>query len=85
MSLNRGPVEQKLVIELEGMAMLGLLRRVELVPCDKPPEWKKIRALDKDGRVYETKCMEAKSAGRNFMVFNIYLRRWARYIFHESA
>jgi len=64
------------VIEIEGLAMAGLIDRVELESCEKPPGWAKVMALTKDGRVLLTACMEPSTARRNFMVLSLYIRKW---------
>ena len=68
------------IIELEGMAMVGLLRSVRLEDCDRPKGWKKLVVETVNGEVRETNCIEPDAAKRNFMVFSLYIRNWSRLI-----
>ncbi len=71
------------IIELEGMAMTGLLRKVEMVECGKPPGWKKLKVETVEGEQLETNCMEPDAAKRNFMVFTLYIRNWGKLVTRE--
>ncbi|MFP3143749.1 MAG: hypothetical protein RXQ93_01850 [Caldisphaera sp.] len=68
------------VIEIEGLAMDGLIKSFTIIQCDKPKEYKKIRAVTFDGREIETACIEPDAANRLAMVMNLYLRNWSKYI-----
>ena len=71
------------IINLEGMAMVGLVKKAKIVDCgDSFPlrEWKKIVAELEDGEIYETGCMEPEDAKRNFMVITLYTRNWGKMI-----
>jgi len=68
------------LIEIEGMAMNGLIKRVELEDCETPPGWKKIIAYDHEERRLETGCMEPEAARRNYMVLVLYARKWGKMI-----
>ena len=68
------------IIELEGKAQVGLVEQVELVECEKPSGWKKLRAILVDGTIEETNCMEPDAARRNYMVFVLYSKRWGKMI-----
>ncbi|MDM7274715.1 MAG: hypothetical protein P3X22_001125 [Thermoprotei archaeon] len=70
----------KSIIELEGMAMAGLLREARLEECPKPEGWKKLVVVDSEGVEYETKCVEDQAARRSFLVFSAYISRWSDYI-----
>ncbi len=69
------------VIELEGMAMIGKVKRASIEECAGYPEgWKRIVAELDDGSTYTTGCMEPEAAKRNFMVITLYARRWGKLI-----
>lgn len=68
------------IIELEGKAQIGMVEHVELVDCEKPHGWKKLRAKLRDGSIEETGCMEPDAAKRNYMVFVLYARKWGRIV-----
>lgn len=70
----------KSIIELEGMAMAGLLRDVRLEDCPKPEGWKKLVVVDSEGVEYETKCIESQAAKRSLLVFSAYISRWSDHI-----
>jgi len=80
--MGEGKLLNPKLIELEGMAMAGKVRRVTVVECDDFPVggWKKIVAELDDGSIYETGCMEPEAAKRNFMVLALYTRRWGKLI-----
>lgn len=73
------------IIELEGMAMTGLLRSVRMVDCGKPPGWKKLVVETQEGEELETGCMEPDAAKRNFMVFTLYIRNWGKLVTREYS
>jgi hypothetical protein len=78
-----GRVLNPKIIELEGMAMAGLLRKAYLKECEDksyPEDWKKIIVETEDGKVLETNCMEPDAAKRNYMVFTLYIRSWGKSI-----
>ncbi|MEM0366456.1 MAG: hypothetical protein QXO93_05640 [Acidilobaceae archaeon] len=68
------------IIELEGKAIIGLIVDVELEDCSNPSGWKKIIARDRNGTMYETKCIEPQAAKRNFLVISSYASRWSNLI-----
>jgi len=69
------------VIELEGMAMIGKVKKARMEDCEDFPEgWKRIVAELEDGSVYKTGCMEPDAAKRNFMVITLYSRKWGKLI-----
>jgi len=68
------------IIRLEGMAMNGLIKEVALRDCSKPPSWKKIVAIDINGNVIETSCIEPDAAKRNLTVLLLYTKRWGHII-----
>ena len=70
------------IIELEGMAMAGLVKNVRLEDCQNFPleDWKRIVAELEDGSTYSTGCMEPEAARRNYMVIILYTRRWGKLI-----
>ncbi len=71
------------LIELEGMAMVGMVKRVRIMDCQGVPGkvgYKKLVAELTEGGLYETGCMEPDAAKRNFMVLTLYARRWAKLI-----
>jgi len=71
------------LIELEGLAMAGKVRKVYIEECDDSfpiREWRRIRAELEDGSTYLTGCMEPDAAKRNFMVLTLYARRWGKLI-----
>ncbi|MCE4608984.1 MAG: hypothetical protein F7C36_01205 [Desulfurococcales archaeon] len=75
------------LIELEGMAMVGQVKKVSMEPCEDsrfPKEWKRLRAILEDGTIYETGCMDPESAKRNYMVLSLYIRNWSKDIVIEK-
>jgi malic enzyme len=70
----------KSLIEIEGMAIAGLIDEVTLEDCVEPPGWKKIVVVDRKGVMYETKCLEPQVAKRNYMVLSAYTVRWSSLI-----
>ena len=72
------------LIELEGMAMIGMVRKARLEPCSSgyPGDWRKIVAELADGSKYETGCMEPDAARRNYMVLVLYSRNWSKLIWN---
>ena len=72
------------IIELEGMAMIGMVKKARMEPCGSgyPEGWKKIVAELTDGSVYETGCMEPDAARRNYMVLTLYIRNWSKLIWN---
>ncbi|AFZ71008.1 hypothetical protein Calag_1294 [Caldisphaera lagunensis DSM 15908] len=68
------------VIEVEGLAMDGLIKSFNVIDCEKPKGYKKIHAIAFDGREIETACIEPDAANRLTMVMNLYLRNWSKYI-----
>lgn len=73
------------IIELEGMAMTGMLTSVKMEECQRPPGWKKLVVETKDGKKLETGCMEPDAAKRNFMVFTLYVRNWGKLVTREYS
>ncbi|MEB3851461.1 MAG: hypothetical protein LRS49_02615 [Desulfurococcales archaeon] len=69
------------IIEIEGLAMNGMLREVSLEDCERPPGWKRIVAVADDGRRMSTSCMEPDAAKRNYMVMSLYLRQWGKLVY----
>jgi hypothetical protein len=74
------------IIELEGQAMVGLVKKVKLEDCNEFPVegWKRIVAELVNGEVYETGCMEEDDARRNYMVLALYTRRWGKIINNQN-
>ncbi len=68
----------KSLIEIEGLAMMGLIVEAMLEDCSEPPGWRRIVAIDREGNAYETKCLEPQAAKRNYMVLNAYIVRWSK-------
>ena len=73
------------LIKLEGMAMNGLIKSVELVECSEPPGWMEIRAKTLEGKLYGTGCMEPEAAKRNYTVIKLYVKNWGKLINEESG
>jgi hypothetical protein len=73
----------KTLIEIESMAMVGLIDEVALEDCIEPSGWKRIVAVDREGSVYETRCLEPQAAKRNYMVLSAYTVRWSKQIVSE--
>ena len=74
------------IIELEGLAMVGKILKIELVKCEEenvPEDWLKIRAYLKDGKIVESGCIEPDAAKRNAMVIRLYVRNWAKDLVRE--
>ncbi len=69
------------IIEVEGLAMNGMLEEVRVEDCEKPRGWRRIVARTKDGRLVSTNCMEPDAAKRNYMVLSLYTRKWGSLIF----
>lgn len=69
------------LIEIEGLAMNGLVKKVEMVDCDKPKGWKKIVVVTHDGKELASECIEPSAAKRNYMVFSLYAKRWGSQIY----
>ncbi|GBF09947.1 hypothetical protein apy_16720 [Aeropyrum pernix] len=63
-------------IEVEGLAINGLLKIARLDECDKPQGWLKLVVESLDGEVLETPCAEPEAARRFLAVINSYLNRW---------
>jgi hypothetical protein len=68
------------VIEVEGLAMNGLLKSFRLEDCGKPKGFQRIVAEAVDGRILRTGCLEPDAARREVMVMNLYLRQWSKFI-----
>ncbi|MGC9071156.1 MAG: hypothetical protein ACP5HK_00440 [Acidilobus sp.] len=64
------------LIEIEGLAMNGLLESFSLQDCGKPKGYKFIVAKSKNGRMLRTGCMSDDEARRQAMVLNLYIRQW---------
>jgi len=75
---------EKSIIEIEGMAIVGLVEDVALEDCREPEGWKRIVVVSLDGQVYETRCIEPQAAKRNFMVISSYAKRWSKQITGDS-
>ncbi|GAB6148343.1 hypothetical protein [Stetteria hydrogenophila] len=69
------------LIEIEGMAMNGLVESVKLEDCREPKGWKRIVAVDREGRTLASKCIEPEAARRNYMVLTLYSKKWGSLIF----
>lgn len=69
------------LIEIEGMAMSGLVKNVEITDCDKPKGWKRIIVTTNDGKKLASECIEPNAAKRNYMVLSLYTRKWGKSIF----
>ncbi|BAF34836.1 hypothetical protein APE_2598a [Aeropyrum pernix K1] len=63
-------------IEVEGLAINGLLRSARLEECDNPRGWYRVVAEGVDGEVLKTPCAEEDAARRFLAVVNSYLGRW---------
>lgn len=68
------------VIEIEGLAMNGLLESFTVEDCGKPKGFKYIVARAKDGRTLRTGCMEEEEARRQALVLNLYMKQWSKII-----
>ncbi|ESQ26340.1 MAG: hypothetical protein OSP8Acid_06210 [uncultured Acidilobus sp. OSP8] len=68
------------LIEIEGLAMNGLLESFELKDCKKPKGYKYIEARSKGGRTLRTGCMSDEDARRQAAVLNLYMRQWSSLI-----
>jgi hypothetical protein len=75
----------KSLIEIEGMAIAGLIEEISVEDCSEPDGWKRIIALGRDGNVYETKCIEPQATKRNYMVLSAYTTRWSKQIIAEKS
>ncbi len=71
------------LIEIEGLAMNGLLESFSVEDCDRPEGFKYIVARAKDGRVLRTGCMRDDEARRQAMVLNLYMKQWSDIIVQE--
>ncbi|MDP8002736.1 MAG: hypothetical protein ACP5I6_07935 [Caldisphaera sp.] len=68
------------VIEIEGLAMNGLIKSFNIVQCNKPKEYQKVHIITVEGKELETACIEPDAAQRLVMVMNLYIRNWSKYI-----
>ena len=80
--MGRGTAPQPPVglIEIEGLAMNGLLESFSVEDCGKPKGFKYIIARAKDGRTLRTGCMEEEEARRQSLVLNLYIKQWGKFI-----
>lgn len=69
------------IVELEGMAMNGLVKELWVEECEKPRGWKRIVARTPDGETMSTGCMEPDAARRNYAVLSLYAKKWGGLIF----
>ncbi|MGC9210496.1 MAG: hypothetical protein ACP5FT_04460 [Acidilobus sp.] len=72
------------LIEIEGLAMNGLLESFSVEDCERPKGYKFIVARAKDGRTLRTGCMTEEEARRQSMVLNLYIRQWSSLIVKEG-
>jgi len=77
---NERPEPPRGLIEIEGLAMNGLLESFELKDCKKPKGYKYIEARSKGGRTIRTGCMSDEDARRQAAVLNLYIRQWSSLI-----
>jgi len=66
------------MIELEGLAMMGEIKRLEVRECKeyKGLNLKEIVVYTKDGRVLGSGCMEESAVRRNYSVLALYAKKW---------
>ncbi|MEB3757539.1 MAG: hypothetical protein GSR76_01625 [Desulfurococcales archaeon] len=60
------------LIKIEGLAMTGFVRNVEIVDCGDSKA--KLRVETIEGNVMETACIEKDAARRNYGVIRLYLK-----------
>ncbi len=62
------------LLDLEGLALNGFVRRVELVDCElKPLRKSRLRAELTDGRLAETECSPYERVVRSYLVVLRYI------------
>jgi hypothetical protein len=69
------------LIKIEGLAMTGFVKNVEIVECENSRA--KIKVETVDGNVMETACIEKDAARRNYGVIKLYLK-WSSNIRKEE-
>ncbi len=72
------------LIELEGLAMLGKVKRIEVRDCKDIKGMKEIIAYTMDGRALSSGCIEESSAKRNYSVLALYSMKWNKEIVRED-
>ena len=65
------------LIKIEGLAMSGFIKDVELIKCGDGRA--KLVVLTSDGKRMETACIEKDAARRNYGVIKLYLK-WSKHI-----
>ncbi|MCE4608686.1 MAG: hypothetical protein F7B61_07030 [Caldisphaeraceae archaeon] len=68
------------VIEIEGLAMNGLIKEYNIIQCEKPKGYKKVHIVTTDGEEMETACIEPDAVQRLVLVINMYVKKWSKYI-----
>ena len=68
------------LIEIEGLAMNGLLSQFSIEECPGAKGYKRIVAVDVSGRRLATGCIEEEAVNRQALVLNMYLRLWGKLI-----
>jgi hypothetical protein len=64
------------LIELEGLAMLGKIKRMEVRKCKDINWMKEIIVYTDDGRVLSSGCLEESAVKRNYSVLALYAKKW---------
>ncbi|WP_427970896.1 hypothetical protein [Acidilobus sp.] len=82
---GESPEPPRGVIEVEGLAMNGLLKSFSVEDCGKPKGYQRIVAETIDGRTIKTGCLEPDAARREVMVMNLYLRQWSKFIVRQDS
>ncbi len=72
------------IIELEGLAMLGKIKRLEIKDCDKVKGYKEIVAYTSEDEKLSTGCIESNVVRRNYSVLALYVKKWNKDIVRED-
>jgi len=77
-NLGVAVMEQGLdLIKIEGLAMTGFVKNVEIVDCGNNRAKLKVETVE--GNIVETACIEKDAARRNYGVIKLYLK-WSNNI-----
>lgn len=64
------------LVELEGLAMIGEIERIEIKDCKEIKGYKEIVVYTKDEKRLSSGCIEADAARRNYSVLALYAKKW---------
>ncbi len=64
------------LVELEGLAMIGEVKRIEIRDCKEIKGYKEIVVYTRDGKEVSSGCIESDAARRNYSVLALYAKKW---------